>query len=415
MALLTVVFGRKLEQVGQFAERAARAEVVGVRLECLCVARIGLQNGVQVDCGLLAVAESVVVQHGELAQKVEFCLRVGRPFELLFAQLGQFRVVTSAGVQLGQVLGRGAARRLKDRHLFVGADGFFDIAKGGLCQLRTLGQDLNLFFVGPRLADAFAQEAVEVRESTRFSQHPFEQRERFGMEGHRGERLAQGGYSVVDVTRFMAPARDLIVEARGAFGTVGPGPVRVGVDRGQSLQGFVVARVKSDHVAQLLRCLRQVADFFRQNSAKAEHDADAALRIRGPCQLDLVQPAHHRVVAESAVDLAGRLDDTKMIAGDFRPESGRRQGVFDARDLLSEGALDFPVHLGDAGGIFRLHQRDGLHLQHLEVFGGAALFSVDILQASDGLAVGGIAIDRMGQVSFCAGHVGKVVDTDFGR
>ena len=103
----------------------------------------------------------------------------------------------------------------------------------------------------------------------------------------------------------------------------------------------------------------------------------------------------------------------KLICGDFGPQPRRRQGVFDACDLLSVGALDLRAQFGHAGCVLRVNQRDGLYLQHLQVFGSAALLSVEILETPDGFAVGGVTADRMGQISFCTGDIGKVVDAYF--
>jgi len=59
--------------------------VLGVGLEGRCVARIVLQNGVQVDRRLLVVAEAVAVQVRELAQQRQPILGVGGALELLLA------------------------------------------------------------------------------------------------------------------------------------------------------------------------------------------------------------------------------------------------------------------------------------------------------------------------------------------
>ena len=79
------MLGGEFEQVGQLAERTARAEVFGVGLEGLGIAGIDLQDGVQVDRRLFAVAQAVLVQLGQLAQQRQARLCLGGAFELLFA------------------------------------------------------------------------------------------------------------------------------------------------------------------------------------------------------------------------------------------------------------------------------------------------------------------------------------------
>ena len=84
-ALLEIVFGRELKQVGQLAVGSARAEVLGVGLERLHVARIHFQDSVQVHSGLLAVAQAIVVERGQLAQQRQARFCFAGALELLFA------------------------------------------------------------------------------------------------------------------------------------------------------------------------------------------------------------------------------------------------------------------------------------------------------------------------------------------
>ena len=121
--------GGEFQQIGEFAEGSSRAKVVGVRLQSLRVAGIGLQYGVPVHRSLLAVAEPVVIERRQLAQQRQFCPFIGGSFQLFFPQLGQFRVVAATRVQLGQVLVHGAIGRFKDGDLLVGANRFFEVAK----------------------------------------------------------------------------------------------------------------------------------------------------------------------------------------------------------------------------------------------------------------------------------------------
>ena len=409
------MLGGELEQIGQLAERAARAEVVGVGLERRGVAGIVLQDGVQVDRGLLLIAQPVAVERRQLAQERQPVLGIGGPFELLLAQLGQLAVVVPAEIELGQVLRRRPARLLQREDLLVGADGLLQVVERGLGQAGAFGEDFDLLLVGAGVGDALAQEAVEVGEAARFGEHAFEQGQRLGVEGHRAQGLAQGRHGVVDVARLVPPARDLVVEAGRALGAVRPRPVRVGEDRGQGLQRLVVARIEADHVGKPLRGGRQVADLLGQDAPQPEHEGDAPLGIGGAGQLDLVEPANHGVVPQGVVDLARRLDHLELLGGDLGPQPGRRERVLDAGDVLAVHAIDLGAQLGDAGGILRLGEGSGLDLQHLEILVRAALLAVDVLQALDRLAVGGVTADRVGQVGLGPGHVRELVDPDLGR
>jgi hypothetical protein len=311
------------------------------------------------------------------------------------------------------VLSRGAAWCFQRRDLLVGSDGFLDVAKGRLGQARALGQDFDLFRVGSRLGHAFAQEAIEIGKAVGFGQHAFEQRQGLGVEGNRGQGLAQGGHGVVHIAGLVPPARDLVVQARGAFGTVGAVPVGIGVDRRQRLQGLVIARIKPDYIAQLLRGLGQIADLFGQNAPEAEHECDAPLGIGGAGQLDLEQAADHGIVAERIVDLAHGLHDLELLGGDFGAQAWRGQCIFDARDVLAVGAVDFGAQFVNAGGVARLAQGRGFDLKHVEVLAGPALLAVDVLEPLDRLAVGCVAADSMSQVGFRAGYVRQVIDANF--
>ena len=65
--------------------------------------------------------------------------------------------------------------------------------------------------------------------------------------------------------------------------------------------------------------------------------------------------------------------------------------------------------------VFRLAEGSGLDFHHIEVFSGAALLAVDVLEAFDGLAVGRVATDSVGEIGFGACYVGEMVDANFCR
>ena len=236
-------------------------------------------------------------------------------------------------VQLGQVLCGGSPWWLQHRDLLVGPKGLVDVAQRRLGQARALGQDFDLFLVGSRLGHAFAQEAVEIGKAIGLGQHAFEQRHGLGVERNSGQCLAQRGHGVVHIAGFVPSPRDLVVQPRGAFGTIGAVPVGIGIDRCQGFQGLVIARIKPDDIAQLLRGLGQIADLFGQNPPEAEHQRDPPLGIGGACKLDFEQAANHGIVAERVVDLAHGLHDLELLGGDFGAQAWRGQRIFDACDV----------------------------------------------------------------------------------
>ena len=238
------MLGGELQQICQFPERAARPEVIRVGLERHGIARIVLQDGVKVDRRLFAVAQAIVVQRRQLTQQRQLGVGVRGSFQLLLAQLGQLGEVVAAAIQLGQVLGRGASCRLDRDDLLVGSDRLFHVAERVLGKLCALGEDLDLLFGGARLADALAQEPVQVGKAAGVGEHPFEQGQRFRVVGHRGQGPAQGRHRVVHVPGLVATPRDLVVETRRPLRPVGAGPVGIGVHGRQRLQGLVVAGIK---------------------------------------------------------------------------------------------------------------------------------------------------------------------------
>jgi len=313
------------------------------------------------------------------------------------------------------VLRRRSPRLLEGEDLFVGTDRLFHVIEGGLRQARALGQELDLLLGGAGVRDALAQEAIEVGETTGVGEDALEQGQRLGVEGDGAERLAQGRHGVVDVPGLVPPAGDLVVEPGRALRAVGAVPVRVGEHGGQGLEGLVVARVEPNDVGELLRGGGQVADLLGQDAPQPEHQGDAPLGIGGAGQLDLVEAAHHRVVPEGVVDLARGLDHLELLARDLGAQARRRQGVLDAGDVLAIDAVDLRPQLGDAAGVLGLAERGRLHLEHLEVLLRAPLLAVDVLQALDRLAVGGVAAHRVRQIGLRPGDVGQLVDPYLGR
>lgn len=147
--------------------------------------------------------------------------------------------------------------------------------------MRALGQDLDLLVAGTRLSGAFAQEAVEVGDAAGFGEYALDERQRLGVKGNGRQRLTHGHHRVVDIARLMPPTRDLVVQPGRPVGAIRAGPIGIGVHRCQGFERLVVAGIKSDYFAQLLRRLRQIANPLGQNPPQSKHQPYASLGIGG--------------------------------------------------------------------------------------------------------------------------------------
>ena len=75
----------EFQHIGQLAPGTALAEMLGVGVQGIGVAGLGLQDGVQIHRGLLTVTQPVAVERRQLALQLEAKRRVRRLFELSFA------------------------------------------------------------------------------------------------------------------------------------------------------------------------------------------------------------------------------------------------------------------------------------------------------------------------------------------
>ena len=69
----------------------------------------------QVDGRLIAIAQPIAVERGQLQHDADARLRLGHRAELAFAQLGELRVVLAGEIELDQLFGGGPAGRLEQR------------------------------------------------------------------------------------------------------------------------------------------------------------------------------------------------------------------------------------------------------------------------------------------------------------
>ena len=94
---------RELEQIGERAPVALVAEVIGVGAERARVLGIQLQDRVQVDRRLIAIAQAIAVQRRELAHDADALVRLLDRAQLPLAQLGELGVVVAGEKELDQV------------------------------------------------------------------------------------------------------------------------------------------------------------------------------------------------------------------------------------------------------------------------------------------------------------------------
>ncbi len=109
----------ELQQIGQRRPVPLLPEVLGVGPERDLVLGLELEHRVQVDGGLIGVAQPIAIEGGQLQHDARAPGRIGHRAQLALAQLGQPRVVVSSQIQLDQLLGGRSARRLEQRDLVV--------------------------------------------------------------------------------------------------------------------------------------------------------------------------------------------------------------------------------------------------------------------------------------------------------
>ena len=307
---------RELQNLGQFAPGAALAEMLGIGAQRLGIAGLQLQDGMQVNGGLLAVAQAITIQGRQFAQQGEPKGGVGGLFQLLLAQLGQLAVVLPIHIELGQLLRGSSPRRLNGHDFLVNADGLGDIVERVASQVGPLEQHLDFFLIGVRRRRPLAHETIQVGQPARTGQQPLHQDRGIHMAGHGCQGLAQGCNGVFHVAGFLSTPSDLGVKPRGPLPTVRARPLGIGKHRGQGIQGLVVARVQAHHIAQSLRCLLQIADLLGQHASQPEHQIGATFWVGGGGQFQFIQATGGLIFAQGCEDLARLLDGLELIGRD---------------------------------------------------------------------------------------------------
>jgi hypothetical protein len=317
----------ELEQIGQRRPVPLLAEVFGVSAEGQLVLGLDLQHRVQVDSGLIAIAQPIAVQRGQLQHRARPLLGIRHRAKLALAQLGQLGVLLARQVQLDKLLARGPTRRLDQRNLVVHALRLGDVVELSLRELRALVEVVDALGFDRRDPDTFPVEAIELLEPPRVVVDPLEQLGRLRVRGDGAQRPAQRRDRVFGVARLLAAARDLIVDGGCAVDAVGADPVRVGVDAGQQLQRLLVARAQADHLGQPLRGGVQLLQLLAQHPPEAQQQIGAPARVLRPFQLQLVQAHDSPVVAQRPVDSCARTRSTGRAPAPAFPSSagcGRR-------------------------------------------------------------------------------------------
>ena len=400
---------RELEQVGQRRPVALLAEVVGVGGQRDLVLGLDLQHGVQVDGRLIAVAQPVAIQRGQLQHRARARRRVRDRAQLPLAQLGELRVLLAGRVELDQLLRRRSPRRLQQRDLVVDPLRLRQVVQLAFRQLRPLVEEVDPLGLGRRRRDALAVVTIQFLESVRVVVHALQQLRRFGVRGHRLQRAPQGGDRIFGVARFVPAPRHLVVDRRGAVGAVGADPVRVRVDAGQQLQRLLVARAQAHHLGQPLRGRVQLLELLAQHAPEPQQQVGAAAGVGGPFELELVEADDGPVVAQRPVDLARRFDRPDVLLRQLARPLRVADDAFQAREMIQEELAHLAFQLGQPGWIARARDRRGLHLQHRHVVRGPALLAVDVLQASGGPDVGRVAIDGVDEIGFGALAIAELV------
>ena len=405
---------RELQQIGQRAPVALVAEVIGVGAERVLVLGIDLQDRVQVDRRLIAVAQAVAVQRRELAHDAHALGGLFDRAQLALAQLGQLGVVVAGEKQLDQPGRRRAVGRLERRDLAVDPLRLGGIVHLALGELRALVEEVDPLRLGGRRRDPLAVVAIQLLIAAPVVVDPLQQLGRLGVARHRLQRAPQRRDGVVGVARLLPAARDLEEDRRGALQAVGADPVGVAVDRRQQLQRLLVARAQPDHLAQTLGGGVELLELLREHAAEAQQQVGAALGLGRPFELQLVQAHDGAVVAERAVDLARRLDRLDVLLGELAGALSVADVALQPGEVVDEQLPHLRLQLGDARGVTRARDRRRLHLEHRHVVGGAALLAINVLEARGSADVAGIAIDGVGQVDLGPFTVAQLIDAQLG-
>ncbi len=369
----------------------------------------------QVDRRLIAIAQAVAVQRRELAHDADALGRLLDRAQLALAQLGELGVVVAGEEELDQPRRCRSVRRLQVRDLGVDAHRLGGIVHLAFGELRALVEKVDALRLRRRGRDALAVVAIQLLIAAAVVVDPLQQLRRFGVAGHRLQRAAQRRHRVVRVARLLPAARDLEQDRRRALHAVGADPVRVRVDRRQQLQRLLVARAQADDLAQALGGRVELLELLREHTPEAQEQVGAALGLGRSLQLQLVEPHHRAVVAEGAVDLARRLDRLDVVLTQLARALRVADALFQLREVVHEQLAHLRLQLGDARRVARARDRRRLHLEHRHVVGGAALLSIDVLEARRRADVAGVAVDGVGQIDLGALGVTELVDAQLRR
>ncbi len=371
----------------------------GVGGEGGLVFRLQLEDRVQVDGRLFAIAETIPVERRQLQHDAHPRLGLRHGPELTFSQLGELRVIPTGEIELDELFGSRAPGRFQQRDLVVDALRFDPVVELSFGELRPLVEEVDaLALVVRRPRDALAVVAIELLVSPRLVVDPLEELGRFRVPRHHGQGLSQGGDGVVDVAGLLPTSRHLMIDGRRAVCPVGADPIGVGVHRRQQVQRLFVPGSQPDHLGQALGRGVELFELFGEHPTEAEEQVGPAARFRGAFELQLVEPHHPPPVAEGPVDLPRRFDRADVLLGELSLFLGAANRPFQSGEMVQEQLAHLRFQLRHAARVAGASDRRRFHLQHRHVVGGAALLAIDVLEAGRRSDVGRVTVNGVDQV-----------------